>query len=159
MKRMLPSFAVAALLFLGACSAVFRQPVVTLETFRLESIGLRGGTLVARVHVENPNGYDLRTDGLDYAIEVADTDSSGDVAWRPLAAGEFNEEIRVAARSATYVDIPIQFSFSDMGGLLRPILDRGIIEYRVHGRVGVEDPVRRTVPYRHTGRVTLSGVQ
>ncbi len=158
MKRILPLFVVAVLVA-GACSSVFRQPVVTLETFRLDSIGLRGGTLVARVHVENPNGFDLRTDGLDYVIEVADHDGSGEVAWRPLATGQFDEEIRVGANSAAYVDIPIRFSFSDMGGLLRPILDRGIIEYRVHGEVDVEDPVTRRVPYRHEGRVTLSGVQ
>lgn len=158
MKRILPLL-VGFVLFAAACSSVFRQPVVTLETFRLDSIGLRGGTLVARVHLENPNGFDLRTDGLDYVIEVADRDGSGEVAWRPLATGQFDEEIRVGANSAAYVDIPVQFSFSDMGGLLRPILDRGIIEYRVHGEVDVEDPVTRTVPYRHEGRVTLSGVQ
>ena len=77
MKRFLPLVLLVATLA-PACSAVFRQPVVTLDTFRLESIGLRGGTLVARVHVENPNGYDLRTERLDYTIEVAEADASED---------------------------------------------------------------------------------
>ncbi len=158
MKRHLSSLLFAGVLILGACSAVFRQPVVTLDTFRLQSIGLRGGTLVARVHVENPNGFDLRTERLDYLIEVAESDTADAVTWRPLATGAFEEEVRVPANSAAYVEIPIEFSFSDMGGLLRPILDRGVIQYRVRGEVDVEDPVTRTVPYRHEGSVTLSGV-
>lgn len=143
----------------GACSAVFRQPVVTVDSFRLDAIGLRGGTLVARVHVENPNGYDLRTEGLDYLIEVAEAGDESDRTWRPLAEGEFDEEIRVPAGGDAYVEIPIEFSFGEMGGLLRPMLDRGEIQYRVRGRVDVEDPVSRTIPYRHEGRVTLSGVR
>jgi len=158
MKRLLPLMLLAATLA-AACSTVFRQPIVTLDTFRLESIGLRGGTLVARVHVENPNGYDLRTERLDYTIEVAESDTSDGVTWRQLAVGDFEEEVRVPANSAAYVEIPIDFSFSEMGGLIRPILDRGVIQYRVRGRVDVEDPVTRTVPYRHEGRVTLSGVR
>lgn len=146
-------------LLAGACAAMFRQPVVTVDSFRLDALGLRGGTLVARVHVENPNGYDLRTDGLDYRIEVVDTDDATERSWRPLAEGEFEEEIRVPAGGDAYVEIPIEFSFGDMGGLLRPMLDRGEIQYRVRGNVAVEDPVSRTIPYRHEGRVTLSGVR
>jgi len=120
MKRQLSSLLLAVALLAAGCSAVFRQPVVTVERFRLESLGLRGGTLVARVHVENPNGFDLRTDRLDYTIEVAESDTAEDVVWRPLATGEFLEEVRVPANSAAYVDIPIEFSFGDMGGLCGP---------------------------------------
>ncbi len=67
--------------------------------------------------------------------------------------------VRVPAGGDAYVEIPIEFSFGEMGGLLRPMLDRGEIQYRVRGRVDVEDPVSRTIPYRHEGRVTLSGVR
>ncbi len=143
----------------GACSAAFRQPVVTLDRFAVDAIGLSGGRLVARIHIENPNGYDLRSEGLRYAIEVAESGSDEEPSWRPLASGEFNEEIRVPADGEAYVDIPIAFDFSDMGGLLRPILDRGMLEYRVSGTVDVEDPITRTVPYRHRGQVSLSGIR
>lgn len=148
----------AATLALGACSLAFREPQVTLDGFRVGAIGLRGGTLVARVHIINPNGYDLRSDGLRYAIEIADGGSGDDRTWREFAEGEYDEEIRVPAGGDAFVEIPIDFGFSDMSGVLRNVLDRGTVDYRVSGTVDVEDPVTRTVPYRHAGQVTLSGV-
>jgi LEA14-like dessication related protein len=150
---------VLALVVVGACAAAFRQPVVTLDTIGLESIGLRGGRLVAHVHIENPNGYDLRSEGLRYTIEVAEAGGEDDRTWRQLATGEFDDEIRVPADGSARVEIPIEFDFDDVGSLIRPMLDRGVLDYRVSGTVDVEDPITRTVPYQHSGQVSLSGVR
>jgi LEA14-like dessication related protein len=154
-RLLLPLILLAA----GACAAAFRQPIVTLDTIGLESIGLRGGRLVAHVHIENPNGYDLRSEGLRYMIEVADAGAGDDPTWRQLASGEFDDEIRVPADGSATVEIPIEFDFGDVGSLVRPMLDRGVLDYRVSGTVDVEDPITRTVPYRHSGQVSLSGVR
>ena len=157
--QVLRSTTILLAVLVSACSLAFRQPEVTLEGIGVESIGLRGGTLLARVHIANPNGYDLRSDGLRYMLEIAEAASDGEREWREFAEGEYDEEIRVPAGGEVLVEIPIDFSFSEMGGMLRTVLDRGVLDYRVSGTVDVEDPLTRTVPYRHSGQVTLSGVR
>ena len=159
MKHLRSTILMTALFALGACSAAFRQPVVTLDGVRVDAIGLRGGTLVAQVHIDNPNPYGIRTERLTYALEVAESSGEGERTWRPLTEGTFEDEIRMPGGGATIVEIPIDFSYGDMGGMLRSILDRGTFEYRVSGEVAVREPARRTVPYRHSGTVSISGVR
>jgi LEA14-like dessication related protein len=149
----------SALCVLGACSLAFRQPVVTLDGVRVDAIGLRGGTLVAQVHIANPNSYGIRSERLTYALEVADISDAGERRWSHLAEGTFDEDIRLPGGGDAVIEVPIEFSYRDMGGVLSAILDRGTFDYRVRGTVDVREPARRTVPYRHTGRVSLSGVR
>ena len=158
MKHVRRTILMSALCLLGACSLAFRQPVVTLEGVRVDAIGLRGGTLVAQVHIENPNNYGIRSEGLTYALEIADR-SGDERTWRPLAEGTFEDEIRLPGDGEVLVEVPIEFSYGDVSGILGEILDRGTFEYRVSGTVDVREPARRTVPYRHTGTVSISGVR
>jgi LEA14-like dessication related protein len=142
---------------LAACFASFERPEVRLEGVRVGGIGLRGGTVYAQLHVVNPNGFALRAHGLTYDLDLAGTGSGDD--WLPLAEGTFDERIDVPARDSAVVEIPIEFSYGDLSGALRSMLDRGTLDYRVSGSVRVTEPVGRTVPYRHTGTVSMSGVR
>lgn len=141
----------------AGCFASFERPEVRLEGVRVGGIGLRGGTVYAQLQVVNPNGFTLRAQGLTYALDLAGTGGADD--WLPLAEGTFDERIDVPARDSAVVEIPIEFSYSDLSGALRSVLDRGTLDYRVSGSVRVTDPVGRTVPYRHSGTVSMSGVR
>lgn len=142
----------------GACSVGFRQPDVRFDGVRLGGIGLRGGTVYAQIHVVNPNGYRLQTAALSYDLDVSGDPDNGE-RWARLASGTFTDPIRVDARDSALVEIPIEFSYAQMSGAMRSILERGTFDYRVSGVVTVRDPIRRNVPYRRTGTVSMAGVR
>jgi LEA14-like dessication related protein len=141
----------------SSCASVFRQPEVRLEGVSLSGIGLRGATLVARLHIDNPNGFDLESRSMSYQLELQDPDSAEH--WLRLAQDTIEQLIEVNANSANVVEIPIDFSYSELGPALRSLLTRGTFGYRVSGRINVARPIARSVPYRKTGRVTLDGVR
>ena len=146
-----------ALAVLSACASVFRQPEVRLEGVRLGGIGLRGATLVARLHITNPNGYDLETRAMTYDLELQDPDTAEH--WVRLAQGKVDQKIEVSGNSANIVEIPIELSYSELGQAVRSLLDRGTFGYRVSGRIDVARPLSRSVPYRKTGQITLEGAR
>jgi LEA14-like dessication related protein len=145
--------ALAALVFAG-CFAGFERPEVRLHGVRVGGIGLRGGTVYARLQVVNPNGFTLRADELTYDLEFAGERVD---EWLPFAEGVFEERIEVPGRDSATVEIPVEFTYRELGQAMQSVLDRGTLDYRVRGSVRVTDPIGRTVPYRHEGTVTMSG--
>lgn len=157
MKRSVRAATLAAAALAAACFGNYQQPEVRFEGVRLGGLGLRGGTVYARVHVVNPNSFTLRASELTYDLELSG--GGEDPAWMRLAEGTFVERIEVAPRDSSLVEIPIEFLYGDLGGALRTIIDRGTVDYRVSGRVRVTDPLDRSIPYRRTGKVSLGGVR
>jgi LEA14-like dessication related protein len=150
--------AVAALVLLlpvAACSMAYRQPEVRLEGIRVGSIGLRGGMLYAQVFVANPNDFDLETSALTYDLQLAHP--SNEQEWISFAQGTMAEPIKVSGNRTTMIEIPIAFRYQDLGGAMRTILDTGTFNYRVSGDVQLKEPISRSIPYRKTGVVTMSG--
>lgn len=146
-----------AVLLLGACSSMMRQPEVRLESMRVGGIGLRGGTLYAQVYVGNPNGFDLETRSLTYDMQVEHPDSAG--RWVSFSQGTVEEPVRVRGNGSTVIEVPMQFRYDDLGGAVRSILDTGTFNYRVRGDVELSQPIGRTIPYSKTGIVSLRGVR
>jgi LEA14-like dessication related protein len=147
----------ALVLPLAACLKAYEQPEVRLEGIRVGSIGLRGGLLYAQVHVENPNRFDLETSGLSYDLQLADPSSDSD--WVSFAKGVLDEPIRVRSHDQTVIELPIQFRFQDLGGAVKSILDNGTFNYRVSGDVRLKEPIGKTIPYRKSGVVTMTGIR
>ena len=147
----------ALVFFAAACSLAYRQPDVRLEGIRVGSIGLRGGTLYAQVHVANPNSFDLETKAVSYDLQLADP--ANEKAWINFAHGTLSEAIKVDGHRSRVIEIPIQFHYQDLGGAMRTILDTGTFNYRVSGDVQLKEPISRTIPYRKTGVVTMSGAR
>jgi LEA14-like dessication related protein len=143
----------ALTLVLAACYPIFHPPEVRLAGLRLGSLGLSGGTLHARVLVTNPNRFALAATGLEYDFELSDP--GRDNAWIRLADGVFAGDVRVNARDSALVEVPIDFRFEGLGAALRSVTGRGTLEYRMTGTVQVVDPVRRAIPYRRSGNVSL----
>lgn len=156
-RTMSPLLVLAFGTLVGAACSGPQQPEVRLESLRVGGIGLRGGTLIAEVAVSNPNSFDLETRSLSYDLELADP--NGDQAWVSFAQGTIDERVRVERRSTRLLEIPIQFRYDNMGGVLRSIMDTGMFNYRVTGDVRLSEPIGRTFPYRRTGTVSLDGVR
>jgi LEA14-like dessication related protein len=138
-----------------ACIPKIKEPDVRLVGVRVGGLGLQGGLLYVRLSVVNPNDFPLVADGLTYDIEVSDPAADGD-GWAELAEGTFREEVRVEGGDSTMVEIPVEFRYTGVGGVLRSIIDTGTFSYRINGRVAVEKPLRTEIPYRHRGVVSVT---
>jgi hypothetical protein len=82
----------------AACSSMFRQPEVRLESVSLSGIGLRGASLLARLNIDNPNGFDLESRSMTYQLDLQDPDSAEH--WVRLAQYTLEQKISVDAHSA-----------------------------------------------------------
>ena len=136
-----------------SCALTFRQPEVRLDSLRLGTVGLTGGTLYARVLVSNPNRFALAANSLEYDFELGDPTRRD--AWVRLADGIFDGDLRIEAHDSAFVEVPIDFRFEGVGAAMRSVVQTGSLDYRMTGTVNVTNPVRRAVPYRRAGSVAL----
>ena len=144
-----------ALLVVG-CIPKVEQPRVWLEGARLASIGLSGGVVEVELAVHNPNGFELRANGLTYDVELENPDGDG---WIDFTDGEIDRELRVGPGETTVVAVPVEFDYDGVGRLLRGLIERGTFDYRVSGVVALDGPIRRDFDYRYAGAVTPTGVR
>jgi LEA14-like dessication related protein len=148
---------VAAAVALSACSGTVARPEIELEGVTLGSVGLSGGTLVANVRVHNPNRFNLRADNLRYELFLRrNAASPGDSAWTRFAEGTYPDTLNVRAGQTRTFGIPISFSFGQLAGAGRSLMDYGRVDYRAQGTVDVRTPVgTREVPFRKVGTFTM----
>jgi LEA14-like dessication related protein len=162
MKQLRTIIAVVLAAGAAACSSAFRgvfeEPTVRLDGIQVNGLGLTGGSLIARFEIENPNGFGLETDRVDYTVEILDRTRS-DSTWIPLTKGVIDDNIRVGGNERKTLELPIEFSFRDFGPAFRAILDRGTVTYRVTGEVDVEEPLRRTVKFRKQDIASLATIR
>lgn len=144
---------------LGACGGrVFRQPQVTLESVQLGGLGLRGGTLLVSLEVVNPNRFALNANELTYALQLSDPEAAGDTAWLDFANGTYDQPFSVGAGDTARVEIPVEFTYSGLGGAAGSLLRSGTFTYRATGSVDVRTPLGSyDVPFSRRGTVTLMG--
>lgn len=138
----------------AGCSAIYQPPEVLLEDVRLVGLGLRGGSLEADVVVTNPNRYTLRGSQLVYNLDLAEPGSEGQ-EWTSLATGRIDREIELPGRDSVIVEVPIDFTWDGVGGVIRALLQSGTFDYRVSGVLELHSPFGRTVPYRRIGTISL----
>ncbi|HEV2149248.1 MAG TPA: LEA type 2 family protein [Longimicrobiaceae bacterium] len=153
------AFSLALVLLVTACGSFgFRQPEVTLEGVQLGGLGIRGGTLLVNVRVDNPNRFALNAERLRYDLAVRDPGAGSDTAWIDFASGTFDQDFSVGARATETVQIPVEFTYSGLGGAASSILRNGTFHYRAVGEVDVGTPVgTRAVPFRKRGTFTMAG--
>jgi LEA14-like dessication related protein len=162
-ERSLVAMALGAGLLTG-CVGRVRQPEIALTGVKLGGIGLRGGTLIAQLEIKNPNRFDVETANITYDLKVSDSvagtsGTSGKESWIDFAKGTFEEKVKIDEGRTTIVEIPIQFTYASAGSAIRSIMDRGTFDYQVQGTVALREPLRREIPYRHKGNISLQGVK
>jgi LEA14-like dessication related protein len=143
------------LAMLSACIPKFYEPELRLETVRLGALGFRGGTLYARIVVANPNSYELRSATIRYTIAMNDASADERTHWLDVATGSIDHEVRVAAGDSVSVEVPVDFSYAGIGGAIRTVLATGSFEYRLTGDLRVIAPIRRSIPFRQSGKVDV----
>jgi LEA14-like dessication related protein len=153
--------AVLGTVLLAACGgSVFKQPQVTLQGVQLGGLGLRGGTLLVNLQVVNPNRFALSADRLSYDLALGGSEEPGDTSWIDFASGTYDEPFSVEAGDTSVIQIPVEFTYSGLGGATSALLRSGTFDYRASGTVDVDTPLGNyEVPYRKKGTVTLLGTR
>src|SRR3712207_2744370 len=97
----------AALLFVSACTAGFRQPRVELEGMQVAGLGLTGGTVLVNLRIQNPNPVGFRAENLQYELFLRNAAAQGDSAWTRFAQGTYTERFTIGANDTETVQIPV----------------------------------------------------
>lgn len=142
----------------AACGSVIEAPDVRVDRVRVGGIGLQGGLLYVDLAVTNPNRFGIEASRLVYNLELAEPGTYDDNAvWTGLAADTLEQNIAIRARDSTTIAVPVRFTYQGLASAIRSLISTDTFDYRIHGDVMLEEPVRRTFPFRHTG--TVSGIR
>jgi len=142
-----------AAIVLGGCATLgvggFKEPLVQFSDVKIRGLGLSGGSLDVVLSVYNPNGFNLNATRLTYKLVAED---------KEMATGVLDHSFRVKDKDSTFVTIPVSFTYASLGAAGRQLLERGAVNYRVTGDIGVDTPLGTfTVPYDRTGRFSSFG--
>jgi LEA14-like dessication related protein len=85
---------------------VIRLPRVAVQSLRLRSLSLQRASLTLGLQVENPNGFLLSLEGLQYRFRVAGQD------W---ASGTARGGVRVSGRGKGLLELPLELDFAAVG--------------------------------------------
>lgn len=149
----LPAALMAASVALSACTGSVQRPEIELEGITLGSVGLTGGTLIANVKVHNPNRFNVRANNLRYQLFLRrNAAAPADSAWTRFADGVYPDTLNVRAGQTRTFGIPVSFTFGQLAGAGRSLMDYGRVDYRAQGTVDVRTPLgTREVPFHKTG--------
>ena len=150
-KRMIA--AAAAVFAVSACATlgrgVFQEPIVNFRNVSIRGLGLTGGTMDVYLSVYNPNGFRLDATRLTYDLLVGEN---------RVGTGALDSRFTVQDRDSTQVRIPIDFTYSGIGGAARQMIQSGSVPYTVRGDVTVATPLGNfTRPYTGSGRFSAFG--
>lgn len=125
-----------------------------METVRVESVTLSGGTLTLGLRVTNPNNFELKGTAIDYTLRVAEA-AATDPRWVDLATGVSETGFTLPPLGSSEVNVPMRFDWLGVGAAVRQLMERGRLGYQVEGGVRVDLPGGlRRISFRQQGKVT-----
>lgn len=151
--RIIPvSMLVAACLWLAACSSLrgdIEPPRVSLNNVQLVNAGLIQQTFRLTLRVQNPNGIPIPIRGMNYAVKLSGNDFASGVTPRSFTLPASGEEM---------VDIDVTTNILDVGRQLMRILEtrQQDIDYSLSGKVQVDLPFVKALPFSRAGTVNLN---
>ncbi len=152
-RRAWCALGLALLLSLTGCTAL--RPQIEAPRLSLVSVGMVSADIFSqqfriRLHVQNPNDRDIPVRGIDYELFL-----QGD----SFAEGVTNEAFVIPALGEREFDMNVRTNFvSSIGRLLSRMngRDGNKVDYAITGKVAVDLPFIRTIPFRDSGTVDLS---
>ncbi len=143
----------------AACASLIKEPRVALAEVAVESLTLSGATIRVELEVENPNGFGLDAQALEYTFffQAAGSGAGGEAdGWRTLTSGRTVEAVNLPANGTVNVPVSIPFRFRELQAAATNLLSDGALRYRFEGAFTVGSPVGDLrVPFDRTGLLDL----
>jgi LEA14-like dessication related protein len=139
-------------LVLSGCALApkLETPRLSIVSANLVSADIFSQQFNIRLHVENPNDRDLPIEGIDYKLFL-----EGD----SFAEGVTNTAFVIPARGEKEFDLPLRTNFvSSIGRLLSRLesSNSNTVRYSLQGKVLVDIPLVRAIPFAESGTVNLA---
>jgi LEA14-like dessication related protein len=84
-----------------------KEPTVSIEKIRLDTLGLDGAAPLAQVRIDNPNRVGTTLEGLNYTLHLND---------QRLLSGSSDETIRIGANESRLITLPVSIDFKEAAG-------------------------------------------
>jgi len=130
---------------------VIRLPKIAVQSLRLRSLSLQRASLTLALQIDNPNGFLLALEGLQYGFRVGGQD------W---ASGTTRAGVRVAGRGKGVLELPLELDFAAVGqSVYRMLIGAAPLAYGLSGAVDFATSLpllpKATVPVNLQGQVRL----
>ena len=118
-------------MFLSACSSngikgLVEQPTIQVHKVQMGKFNLRGGSATFVLDIQNPNSFSIPLSGLDYGLRLNGIQ---------VAQGVKEERVTIGAKQSRKLEIPLQFSFTNMVTMLPGLLRNKSLNYDLGGSV------------------------
>lgn len=144
-----------ALLPLAGCSALVQRaltsPTVAVSRIDLRALTLKGAELRIDVDLQNPNGFGLVVQSVDYRMRVN---------GRTFVHGVLAERTEILAHGALRLRLPVTLLYDDLRKVLETFDGRRTPRYVMEADVQLLVPVVGlvSVPVRDEGNVPLGSL-
>jgi len=141
-------FLLVIALFLSACSSngikgLVEQPTIQVHKVQMGNFSLSGGSATFVLDIQNPNNFAIPLTGLDYGLRLNGVQ---------VAEGNKSERVTIGARQSQKLEIPLQFSFSNMLNMLPGLLRNRSVNYDLGGSIHL--PWFK-IPFNRAGSTTV----
>jgi LEA14-like dessication related protein len=139
--------------FLSACSGLgpkLETPRLSIVSARLVSADVFSQQFSIRVHVQNPNDRALPVKGLDYELFLEGDSFAEGVSNKPFVVPPLGEQ---------EFDMTLRTNFvSSIGRLMSRMESANAdkVRYTLSGKVFVDIPLVRAIPFNESGTVDLA---
>ncbi|HEY0720152.1 MAG TPA: LEA type 2 family protein [Gammaproteobacteria bacterium] len=127
--------------------AVPKLPEISLESLRINKLGLDGVDLALAVKVGNANTFPIRLDGLDYNLKLANSSLIKGSSAAPLAV-EANKDGRMV--------LNLNLNYAQIGSILQTLRSSGSMPIELDSQMKLPGlKQQEVVPYNWKGEVPL----
>ena len=128
-----------------------KRPRIDVGKIRVRKINLTGADLELRLNVENPNGFGLALNTLNYDFQIS---------GRSLGKGSATEMVSVPEKGEGRIDLPFRVNFLEVGRSVFDIINgKSDLDYRLVGNadIGTTLPMFKsaTLPFDTKGKAEI----
>ena len=121
----MPVFIIASCAQLPELSRI-KTPVVSLTNVKYKDIGAMGLTMETELQIENPNGFPIYIEYLNYNLSLSGVE---------YGRGGRKKRMKIKAYSKKKLKVPVQLAFLDMVSSIGSAISKKSGSYKLEGEI------------------------
>jgi LEA14-like dessication related protein len=124
-------------------NSIIKEPIVSFNSVDIASVNLRGVDLLARVNVENPNGFSIPMPDIDWELFINKKSFTQGLVK--------NNNKTIAKNGISTIEVPINVSYEKLYGTLTSLLNtlgQKEAAYNLAMKLNFAIPVIENMSYR-----------